>query len=991
MVSLYAPTGATITLKAPNGASLPFWEGVAGDTVIVSLAAGETYMQRTRLAAPNTCSIDITGALVTSTAPISVTTGGRGWAGASGLNSACSNNGGCGDEGEDHILPVGQLGTEYVISQYNADNSRRVMVVADTDNTTVTVNGTLVATLAAGGVHEFQEGGVTRIVTSQPAYLYQNAALSGCESDLAFIPPLSFGSRVTNVSAVNVSGSGTARMLIEASQVSTVRVDGAALVNPTILMVPGRADLRVLSFGLTAGTRTISATGDFQLGVATSTAGTGLFAYYNIFRVPGCGDGVVSGAEGCDDADTINGDGCSSSCKIEIGTGGCDQDADCVTGGRCNPMGVCVACIAAADCNDGNPCTADSCSAAAACVNAPLMVGATCAGGVCNGVPAAPACVTCVDDQPLLGQDLGCPAGSPACTTGAGGPRCVGCLTDANCLDNNECTTGACSVGSCAQSPVAAGTACNMGAGVCNGSAGSPACVACIDDSIAGVDTGCNMVAPRCDRTRAQPVCVTCLDSSQCPTGSLCDGAGACIAAAVAITAPANNAQLNTAAPALSGTASGALVSVRLVNAAGMEVFAANVPVTNGMWSVPVTGLAEGVYTASASIAASGGDVIATPATFTVDLTAPALAITAPADNMLISTRDVQVGGTSDAGQLVTVTITNAMGMIIATADVTADAAGAWTAPFQNLANGAYTVSASAADAAGNATLAQSRFSVDSAQPTLVVNSPANMSVTNDGALTVSGSASPDAAVVIVIRDAAGMELRRVPATLDAQGAFSVTLDPALMDGAYFVEVIATRPNGLSTAETRSVTVDTVGPVVTITAPAAGEEIMDPTPTLTGTSEPGATVTITVDGQVVGTATAGADGMWTFTLTTPLGVGPHTVSASATDAAGNTGAPVSRDFTVAPMGEDMGVDMDVADMDADMGVADMGAADMDITGDMSADMAVVADMGADMSTPDTDLVLEGAGGCAQAPGAPATAPLWLLALGAAALRRRRRA
>jgi MYXO-CTERM domain-containing protein len=272
-----------------------------------------------------------------------------------------------------------------------------------------------------------------------------------------------------------------------------------------------------------------------------------------------------------------------------------------------------------------------------------------------------------------------------------------------------------------------------------------------------------------------------------------------------------------------------------------------------------------------------------------------------------------------------------------------------------------------------------------------VVNSPANMSVTNDGALTVSGSASPDAAVVIVIRDAAGMELRRVPATLDAQGAFSVTLDPALMDGAYFVEVIATRPNGLSTAETRSVTVDTVGPVVTITAPAAGEEIMDPTPTLTGTSEPGATVTITVDGQVVGTATAGADGMWTFTLTTPLGVGPHTVSASATDAAGNTGAPVSRDFTVAPMGEDMGVDMDVADMDADMGVADMGAADMDITGDMSADMAVVADMGADMSTPDTDLVLEGAGGCAQAPGAPATAPLWLLALGAAALRRRRRA
>lgn len=284
---------------------------------------------------------------------------------------------------------------------------------------------------------------------------------------------------------------------------------------------------------------------------------------------------------------------------------------------------------------------------------------------------------------------------------------------------------------------------------------------------------------------------------------------------------------------------------------------------------------------------------------------------------------------------------------------------------------------------------------MDSAQPTLVINSPANALVTNDGALTVSGSASPDAVVEIVILDAAGREVRRVPATLDAQGAFSVTLDPALMDGAYFVAVTATRPNGLSTGETRSVTVDTVGPVVTITAPAAGEEVMDPTPTLTGTSEPGAAVTITVDGQVVGAATADANGMWTFTLTTPLGVGPHAVEVRATDAAGNPGAPVSRDFTVAPMDPDMGVmDMDAADMDADMGVADMGvadmdAADMDITGDMSADMTSGADMGADMSTPDSDLVLTG--GCAQAPSAPASAPLWLLALGAAALRRRRRA
>gem|GEM_PF-1997043 len=65
----------------------------------------------------------------------------------------------------------------------------------------------------------------------------------------------------------------------------------------------------------------------------------------------------------------------------------------------------------------------------------------------------------------------------------------------------------------------------------------------------------------------------------------------------------------------------------------------------------------------------------------------------------------------------------------------------------------------------------------------------------------------------------------------------------------------------------------------------------DTAPTLTGTAEPGSTVTLyDTDGTtVLGTGTA-AGGSWSITVSTPLTEGAHTLTAKATDAAGNTGA-----------------------------------------------------------------------------------------------------
>jgi hypothetical protein len=54
-----------------------------------------------------------------------------------------------------------------------------------------------------------------------------------------------------------------------------------------------------------------------------------------------------------------------------------------------------------------------------------------------------------------------------------------------------------------------------------------------------------------------------------------------------------------------------------------------------------------------------------------------------------------------------------------------------------------------------------------------------------------------------------------------------------------------------------------------------------------GTAEPGATVRI--DGVAAGTAVAGSNGAWSIAAT--VAAGPHTVTARATDAAGNVSAP----------------------------------------------------------------------------------------------------
>uniref|UniRef100_UPI0015943AF5 Ig-like domain-containing protein n=1 Tax=Burkholderia vietnamiensis TaxID=60552 RepID=UPI0015943AF5 len=111
--------------------------------------------------------------------------------------------------------------------------------------------------------------------------------------------------------------------------------------------------------------------------------------------------------------------------------------------------------------------------------------------------------------------------------------------------------------------------------------------------------------------------------------------------------------------------------------------------------------------------------------------------------------------------------------------------------------------------------------------------------------------------------------------------------------GRYVIEVDVTAP-AASTSETL---MDGVGDV---TGPIAnGATTDDAAPIYTGRAEAGAIVTIHDGGKVIGSTVAGEDGNWTFRFPQALADGPHRLSTTVTDRAGNSSAHgEAHEFTV---------------------------------------------------------------------------------------------
>ncbi|MDF3649272.1 Ig-like domain-containing protein [Enterobacter hormaechei] len=343
----------------------------------------------------------------------------------------------------------------------------------------------------------------------------------------------------------------------------------------------------------------------------------------------------------------------------------------------------------------------------------------------------------------------------------------------------------------------------------------------------------------------------------------------------------------------------------------------------DGRWqlNVPaadVGALTDGNVTVTATVSDVAGNSSSADRVGLVDATVPQVTIndfvtdTNTVNQLAHSQAQILSGSVTGAaaGDLVIITINNVDYTTVV------DAAGNWSlglpaSVVQGLTDGTWTINVSVTDRSGNTGSSSVDVVVNTVTPVIGINTLAADDVINAAEkgedLLLSGTSNQPEGTTITVN----LNGINYAATTDASGNWSVTVPAsavsALGEANYTVTASVTDIVGNSASATHDVLVDSSLPVVTLNN-VAGDNIVNAAEvaagqTLTGkvsNAASGDTVTIIIGGQTY-TATVQDDLTWSLPLTqsqlTALGNGELTVSASVTNAHGNTGSS-SLDVTI---------------------------------------------------------------------------------------------
>ncbi|WP_247881744.1 Ig-like domain-containing protein [Azospirillum argentinense] len=304
----------------------------------------------------------------------------------------------------------------------------------------------------------------------------------------------------------------------------------------------------------------------------------------------------------------------------------------------------------------------------------------------------------------------------------------------------------------------------------------------------------------------------------------------------------------------------------------------------------------ETVYTPFQTLTLSGTDtLIAISASPSAPVLTPA-SDSGVAGDAVTNASQPTLSGTADAGSVVHL---YANGVEIGTG--TANGSGDWSlAPGSVLADGVWTLTAkvitSGVESGASNSLLVTIDTSASAPSGLTLEAGSNSGSTSDtltnvAAPVITGSVA-EAGVVVLYEGATALGT----VTAAAAGAWSITA-ASLNDGAHTLTATVTDVAGnTSSASTAlTVTIDTEASAPTSLALAMASNSGLSTDTLTNVAAPVITGSVAEAGVVVlyegatalGTVTAAAAGTWTMTAAS-LGDGAHTLTATVTDAAGNT-------------------------------------------------------------------------------------------------------
>ncbi|WP_249141166.1 Ig-like domain-containing protein, partial [Bradyrhizobium manausense] len=349
-----------------------------------------------------------------------------------------------------------------------------------------------------------------------------------------------------------------------------------------------------------------------------------------------------------------------------------------------------------------------------------------------------------------------------------------------------------------------------------------------------------------------------------------------------------------TTNPAVSGT--GLANTVVHFTIDGSPIAATVTTDAQGAWSFAPSGLADGPHTIVASQTDPFGNTGSASLSFTLDTTAPTVAITSAggstnqASQTITGTVDV-----ADAGATVTLLDgTTPIGTAIVQGN------GTWSTTV-TLNNGPNSLTARVSDAAGNtATSSAVLYTLSTTGPTVTealvsdTGTSATDHVTTNPALSGTGLANT---VVHFTIDGSPIA---ATATTDAQGAWSFT-PSGLADGSHTIVASQTDPFGNTGSAALSFTLDTTAPTVAITS--AGGPVNQASQTITGTvdvADAGATVTILDGTTPIGSAIVQGNGTWSTTVT--LNQGGNSLTAQVTDLAGNTATSSAVLYTLSTTG-----------------------------------------------------------------------------------------
>ena len=338
---------------------------------------------------------------------------------------------------------------------------------------------------------------------------------------------------------------------------------------------------------------------------------------------------------------------------------------------------------------------------------------------------------------------------------------------------------------------------------------------------------------------------------------------------------------------------------------------------TGGFYTITASTMASGnhILTARATDIASNTGAASLGTTITIDTTAPA----APTAPFLIAASD---SGTSSTDRLTNVTTPTLTGTaesgstvtLYSTATVTGSGpatGGAYSITSSALTTGAKTLTVKATDVAGNLGPASASTIV-----TIDVTAPAKPGTPVLAAASDTGRSSADKNTSITTPTLTGTATAGSIVTLydggtqigsltTATATYSFT--PTLANGSHVITTKATDPAGNLGPVSTSITViiDTIAPVAmaapTLSAASdTGKSSTDKItktiqPIITGTNESKAIVVLYEGTTQLGTITTTST---TYSITsTPLLEGSHTLTAAATDIAGNLG-PTSLGTTI---------------------------------------------------------------------------------------------